>query len=79
MHLQWPQHVHTDELDVCRCNANDSMVDKCNSDTNHRIKSKANITILGLNYAAGRSVEYTKSKARADGAKHKVSKMTTSC
>jgi len=51
-------------LNHCTCGRQDVFSDRCQCDTNHKIKPTKNMVMLGVDYAAGRPVTYEKNAER---------------
>ena len=61
-------------LNWCQCDKSPS---DCRCSSNHRIEAKRDMTMLGIDYSAGRTIGYQKNKERVNEAKIKASKIVS--
>ena len=64
-------------LNMCTCGAKDKMSGKCNCITNHKISATRNLTMLGVDFAVGRAIEYCKNNERIEAAADKAARMSS--
>ena len=72
--LNWCQCGDPSKADPSKCDPS-----KRTCDTNHKIEAKDKITILGVDYAAGRPIGYHKNRERVVESKTKAVKIVSLC
>lgn len=65
------------ELNICECDIRDPKSDNCKCSANHRIKCTQQVTMLGVEYAAGKAVKYSRNIERVNAAGDKACKINT--
>ena len=64
-------------LNCCVCGVHDCFSDKCSCSGNHKIKPMKDLVMLGVDYSAGRPVDYSKNTERLVNASDKASKIVS--